>query len=734
MNNIRSLLIICLISFPVHGNDQKNINNESSIYSQSTYGGIGLIETPTARFSEDGEFGFGISTEKPYNRLFAKMQFFPWLEAVLRYTEGTYFPYNTGSPQTWKDKGFDLKVKLFNETEMFPQLAMGFNDFGGTGAYSSEYIVANKKVNNFDFSLGLGWGHLDGLNHIDSPATWFDSNRGVRGGYDGQGGTFSIDKLFSGEKASIFGGFEYFTPIPNLSVKVEYDTTDYTDALGQEKVFYQTGNIFELDSRVNVAVNYRIKPSDRDNIDLSVGFIRGNTIYANMAVHSSLNKVSKPKFIAPKEIINVPYLEPYSSLNNEWQTYLTDLIMWQMGNVGFVTHNLIFNQNEVLAEISQGRFQNPVQAIELASRILANNSPKNIDQITVINIDQGIETLRATIPRQVLVEEVKKGSLNEEFLEFNKLDSLKTSHIVKENDYLYPNFYWELKPQMLGTLQHQVKFYFWQLEALLHTEYSIKKGLYLTTDIGINIANNYKDYTWHVPDGQLEHVRQDRRLYLTEGESGLRKMSLDYLLDLHPNIKARMSVGYLEWMFGGIGGEILYIPNNKRWALGLDTYWVKQREYDQKFSFRDYETVTGFLSYHQDIPIYDMRLKISAGKFLAKDTGVIIDLSRRFKTGARVGGKVALTDCDAQCVGEGSFNKWIYFELPMDLFYTQSNTRARTGYSWSPLTKDAGAKVENGSLYYLMMNATDEVNTLRQKSWSMKKILSGFSTKKHNRT
>ena len=621
MNKLLSLLTIYFISIPIYGNDQTNINSELSIYSQSTYGGIGLIETPTARFSTDGEFGFGISTEKPYNRLFAKMQFFPWLEAVVRYTEGTWFPYNTGSTQTWKDKGIDLKVKLLNETEIFPQLALGFSDVGGTGAFSSEYMVANKKVNNFDFSLGLGWGHLGGLNHINNPAKWFDSNRGVRGGYDGRGGTFNVDRLFSGDKVSIFGGLEYFAPIPNLSIKVEYDTTDYSNVLGQEKVFYQTGDIFEIDSRVNLALNYRIKPSDRDNIDLSVGFIRGNTIYANIAVHSNLNTVNKPRFIPPKETINVPYLESYSSLNKEWQKYLSDLIMWQMGNVGFVTHSLIFNQNEMLAEISQGRFQNPVQAIELASRILANNSPKNIDQITVINIDQGIETLRASIPRQVLVDEVKKGPLNEEFLEFNTLNSLKSSHIVKENDYLYPNFFWELKPQMLGTLQHQVKFYFWQLEALLHTEYSIKKGLYLTTDIGINIANNYEDYTWHVPDGQLEHVRQNRRLYLTEGESGLRKMKLDYLLDLHPNIKARMSVGYLEWMFGGIGGEILYIPNNKRWALGLDTYWLKQREFDQKFSFRDYETVTGFISYYQDIPIYDMRFKISAGKFLAKDTG-----------------------------------------------------------------------------------------------------------------
>ena len=128
-----------------------------------------------------------------------------------------------------------------------------------------------------------------------------------------------------------------------------------------------------------------------------------------------------------------------------------------------------------------------------------------------------------------------------------------------------------------------------------------------------------------------------------------------------------------------------------------------------------------------------MRLKVSIGKFLAKDIGTMIDISRRFKTGARVGGFVALTDCDSACVGEGSFHKGIYFELPMDLFYTQSSTRNKTGYSWSPLTKDAGAKIDSGGLYYLMTNATDEVDTLRQKSWSFKKIFSGFGVKPHSR-
>ena len=186
-------------------------------------------------------------------------------------------------------------------------------------------------------------------------------------------------------------------------------------------------------------------------------------------------------------------------------------------------------------------------------------------------------------------------------------------------------------------------------------------------------------------------------------------------------------------MFGGIGGEILYKPEFSNWAIGMDAYLVKMRDFDQKFSFRDYKTFTGFLSYYYDIPFYNMRLKVNAGKFLGQDKGALIDVSRRFKTGARVGGIVALTDCDAKCVGEGSFNKWIYFNLPMDLFYTKRSTRGKAGYAWSPLTKDAGAKLGVSSLYDVVSDNRDEVSTLRRNPWSVKKIFSGFSTSPKSR-
>jgi len=704
-------------------------------YSQSTQGGIGLIQIPTARFSEDGEFGFGIATEAPYNRVYAKMQFFPWMEAIVKYAQGTYLPYGE---QPWTDKAFDIKLQLLKEENIGFNLAFGLIDFVGTGDYSSEYLVASKHIGNFDWTVGLGWGRLGGVGHLNNIAGWLDDDRRTRGGYSDapRGGSISIDRFFSGKYNSIFGGVEYFTPINNLSLKLEYDTSDYSSVIGREMVFDEMGDLFELKSRFNYALNYRVNLGDRDKIDFSLGVVRGNTLYANLAVHSNLNFSGAPKVILGAEKIrntNLPGGETFGSLDQNRQEFLFNRTIREMANIGFITHAIIYDQDEISAEISQSRFQNSSKAIDLASRVLANNSPRNIKKLTIINIDNGIETFRTTVQREELIKSVSLGPLNSELVEFNLPSESGSDQIIVKNDFLYPNFYWEIRPKANHTLQHQEKFFFWQLEALIHTVYSINKGFYLTTDFGVDLANNFEEYTYHIPDGLLHHVRQDRRLYLTEGKSGLRRMQLDYLIDISPNVKAKLSAGILEWMYGGFGGEIIYMPTDKRWGLSLDAYWVKQRDFDQSFSFQDYETLTGFINYYQDIPFYDMRLKVSAGKFLGKDVGTMIDLSRRFANGARVGGFAALTDCDPSCVGEGSFHKGVYFELPIDLFYIQSSTRGSTGYAWSPLTKDAGAKLETAGLYPLMVNAPDEIDSLRQKSWSLKKIFSGFGIKPQSR-
>ena len=199
----------------------------------------------------------------------------------------------------------------------------------------------------------------------------------------------------------------------------------------------------------------------------------------------------------------------------------------------------------------------------------------------------------------------------------------------------------------------------------------------------------------------------------------------DYVFEVNSNISAKLTAGYLEWMYGGYGGEVLYMPDDKNWALGLDAYKVRQRDYDQRFGFQDFETVTGFFRFYYNVPFYNLRVAASFGKFLGTDVGMHLDVSRRFKTGATAGAAVSLTDCDPGCVGEGAFNKWVYFTLPLNAF-TRSTARGQAGFAWSPLTKDAGTQVEAGRLYNLMVDAPNEVDSLRRKNWSVQKIFSGF--------
>ena len=106
------------------------------------------------------------------------------MHVALRYTDintKLYSQYESFSGrQTYKDKSFNLKIKLIEETESFPELSIGFRDFIGTGLNSGEYIVTSKKIGDFDFSVGLGWGSLSDIDGIDNP--FIDLNQSLATG------------------------------------------------------------------------------------------------------------------------------------------------------------------------------------------------------------------------------------------------------------------------------------------------------------------------------------------------------------------------------------------------------------------------------------------------------------------------------------------------------------------------------------------------------------------------
>src|SRR5699024_324934 len=87
--------------------------------SQSDFGGVGLLQTPTARMAREGELSLNYRDNDQYRYYSASVQLFPWLETTLRYTDVRTRQYSSveafSGDQTYKDKAFDLKLRLWEE-------------------------------------------------------------------------------------------------------------------------------------------------------------------------------------------------------------------------------------------------------------------------------------------------------------------------------------------------------------------------------------------------------------------------------------------------------------------------------------------------------------------------------------------------------------------------------------------------------------------------------------------
>jgi hypothetical protein len=162
------------------------------------------------------------------------------------------------------------------------------------------------------------------------------------------------------------------------------------------------------------------------------------------------------------------------------------------------------------------------------------------------------------------------------------------------------------------------------------------------------------------------------------------------------DLYVRTSAGIFEEMFGGIGAEILYRPFDSRLAIGVDVNRVHQRGYEQRLKFLDYKVTTGFLTFYYNIPYKGLLGVVSAGKYLAGDRGVTLDLSRRFESGIRVGAWATLTTVSFNQFGEGSFDKGFYFVIPFELFFTNSTTASGV-FGFRPLFRDGGQRLLMGN-------------------------------------
>lgn len=402
-----------------------------------------------------------------------------------------------------------------------------------------------------------------------------------------------------------------------------------------------------------------------------------------------------PTSVAPL----VPLVAQSGAMTAEQTGVYAEPMFRELAQYGFGAYSLqIYGARAVLHLVRAPFREGPIN-LSWASRIAANHLPFEVEEITIVEIIGALEVSRVTVLRSDLERHALGRSSPAEIMAHTEFETPRTNWKEANTGYartdIYPVFNWWLAPELQ---QHvgdpSAGIYLADVDLELGLVYALTPKIGFSF-VGRRFLFGNLSKIERESNSQLPRVRSDIVKYLQNGKTHIERLQADYISGLAPNWYVRASAGLFEGMFGGVGGEILYKPFGKPYAIAVDLNWVKQRDFNQLFSFRDYEVVTGHATLYYELPFYDMRATISAGRYLAKDRGVTFDFSRRFPNGVRVGAFATFTNVSAEQFGEGSFDKGFYISIPLELLLTR-RTQQTGNFLFRPLTRDGGQKLAIG--------------------------------------
>lgn len=659
-------------------------------YTQSDFGGVGLLQTPTARMAPTGELSFNANRTDPNSRYSFSLQPLDWLEGTFRYTSVSNRPYGpkelSGS-QSNKDKAVDFKIRLWKESYWAPEIALGFRDVGGTGLFSSEYFVADKRYKDLDFSLGIAWGYLGNRGDFRNPLSVLGDNFNNRRETT-SAGDVNTNMYFKGPP-SLFGGVSYQTPWAPLSIKLEYEGNDY-------KHEPQNNNQIQ-DSPINIGAVYKLS----DSVDLSVGWERGNTALFGITLHTNFVSRKAPTKTFDPPAQPLPTQEPVTPLTEvDWAEVSKQLDK----NAGYKVERISQRDSELTVYGEQSKYFYSAKAVGRASRILDNNANSDIQWFNLVNKRYNMPIEETSVPRSTFRDVVN----NEQDL----INLHRTTEVNPATPRIEKTLF-QQKPDPftygfgLGYQQNiggPDGFLLYQVSAYAEGQYRFTPGTWASGGISANLLNNYDKFKYDAPSG-LPRVRTDVRKYVTTSDVTVPALQLNQARQLDQDLYGMVYGGYLEPMYAGVGGELLYRPMGERWSIGADLNYVRQRDFEQDFGLRDYRTITGHITAYTKLP-FDLEAAVSVGRYLARDWGTTIDISREFSNGVKFGGWVTRTNVSSEEYGEGSFDKGIYISIPFDEMMSVS-TMSRASIAWAPLTRDGGAMLHR---QYSLHTMTDGRN------------------------
>lgn len=657
-------------------------------------GSPGLMDMPSAEMLPDGQFTTGISYFGGNGRIGLTFQGTPWLSASFRYAG--IRKLNLYGFSTYYDRAFDVRLRLLSEGRWRPGVTMGLQDFAGTGFFAGEYLVATKGFDTpplgagqgpgrLKLTAGIGWGRLGSHGSLGST--------GKRGRFVGgsTGGQLSLDQWFRGPFA-LFGGLEW-TPNDRWGFKVEYSSDDYVTET-------QTSSVFRKRSPFNFGIEYQATPRTR----LGAYYMYGSEI--GFTLQTQLNPRHPPMPMAPPAPKPVA-LRPAPEQNPQaWSTAwaaapgagaaLRDRLAAELAAEGLVLETLSVGAERVELRFRNRRYGSMANAIGRAARALARVMPPSVETFRLVPVAEDMALAAVEMRRSDLEALEFDGQAVQALYAVTGItDAGPRPADALRAEGLYPDFGWSVVPYTSPAYFDPSKPLRMDVGLDLVATFRPAPGWRVAGMLRQRIAGNVAG--GRASNSVLPHVRTDQNLY-AQYATTIENLYVARQWRAGPDLYARLTAGYLEGMYGGFSGEILWKPVNSPLALGIEANYVRQRAHDQRFGFLDYSVLTGHASAYLEFGDGYLA-RIDAGRYLAGDWGATFGLDRVFANGFRVGAFFTLTNVSAADFGEGSFDKGIRFSIPVSWFLGKPSTRS-VGTTIRPIQRDGGQMVRvPGRLY-----------------------------------
>ncbi|WP_428802725.1 YjbH domain-containing protein [Vibrio kyushuensis] len=665
-------------------------------HSYTDFGGVGLIQMPTARMMQEGEFSAASTNNDEYLHYTATLQLFPWLEATIRYTQVHDMLYSSdpgfSGDTKYTDKSMDAKVRLIKESYWLPELSVGVRDFGGTGLFDGEFVAASKQVGPLDVTLGVGWGYLgNSANLAGDKSLSVDCGRDTT--FKGSGGSVDLHRMFAG-CVSLFGGVEYQTPYEPLRLKVEYDGNDYSSD-------YPVTN-GKTDITVATPWNFGVVYGLTDWADLRLSYERGNTFTAGLTMATNLSSLKSNWVDEPKPTYK--QVESRDELSEQEWIALTEEVAQV---AGYRELRISKDDSEIIIEGEPVKYRDANEAHHRAALSIANSG---IDAKSYHIIDTAHhQPMQETVVNANAFKRVADNDYPDASFEDASYSKSSTNQGKNVKADLEDPFYYGFSPVLQQSIGGAENFYLYAVGISADASYDFGKNWRASGSVYANLIDNYDKFNYAVPpDGtDLKRVRTLSRQYYDEFLR-IDNLQLTHFDRYQESFYTQAYGGYLEAMFAGVGTEVVYRPFGKNWAIGADVNYVVQRDPDstfglfteeQQFDSTDgyYRVQTGTMTGHTTLYwqpkfwslIDNTLLKVSAGRYLTEDIGVTLDYSKQFDSGVTAGAFLTKTNLSAEEYGEGSYTKGFYVSIPLDLL-TVKPSRERVGISWLPLQRDGG--------------------------------------------